>query len=129
MKKYYKKKDKRFGFDNKVDIKIAKVPFYLVWTTKRILACFLIRTISIMFFLFYPVVLTKRLIEVIDILLVLYLLFLFVKALFSSCRYASKEEADIQKYFEDKSKKDPNIKEHVQIIKDGDWYMAFNIRQ
>lgn len=128
MKKYYKKKDKRFGFDNKVDIKIAKVPFYLIWIAKRVLVCFLIRTIFIMPFLFYPVVLTKRLIETIDVLIILYLLFLFVKVLFTSCRYASKEEADIQKYFENKSKKDPSIKEHTKVVKDGDWYMIFNNR-
>ena len=110
MKKYYKKKDKRFGFDNKVDIKIAKVPFYLIWIAKRVLVCFLIRTIFIMPFLFYPVVLTKRLIETIDVLIILYLLFLFVKVLFTSCRYASKEEADIQKYLKTKAKKTQVLK-------------------
>lgn len=130
MKRYFKYKNKKYGYENLISIRliggVCNIPFTLYNLLIKGMKLFLLMGLTSLVKWNINNLYIDIAYNIIASLSFIYLLCMFVKMVFVNCRFASQDVEIVKEHIEKMCKRDIRYKERVtEIQKIDDWFMVF----
>ena len=126
MKKYFVYKENRYGFENKIETFVGNVPFPVYFIFKKCLYLFILSSIVTVIAYIWSNMFTYTIQFLISVFVILHMFFTFIKMMFASCRYASKDQNEAYEHYMKQCEKNSSYKYNVSDVREVDeWFMLF----